>query len=119
MRIQSGSLGTVLAGFVICAATGCGSGGGTATFSASLPASATVDTLSSTQQKQLCDEGTSFLEMLVNNPNFCHFTGVSAAASDAASNADWTDAQIQSDCTMWSQFCQELFSSGPTSTSCD
>jgi hypothetical protein len=118
MHIGSGGLRRVLAGFVICAAAGCG-GSGSPTFSTSLPASASVNTLSSTQDKQLCDETTSFLEMILQSPEFCHVMSVSFAASDAASNTGWTDAQIQSDCNTFAQLCQLLQSGGTTTSTCD
>lgn len=118
MHMGSRGLSVLLAGFVI-GGVGCGGGSGKPTFSSSLPPSATVSSLSASQQKELCDEAISFDEMLLRSPNFCHAFSVSIAASDAASNADWTDAQIQSDCSMWTQFCDALQSSGQSTSSCD
>jgi hypothetical protein len=105
----------------MCVATSCGSGSGTgtATFSTSLPAAATVDGLSSSQSNQLCSAVTSFLEMLLKSPGYCRVTGVAVAASDAAMYPDWTDAQIQDDCNMWSQFCQAILTDGTATSTCN
>jgi len=119
MHIGSRGLGTVLLGFVICEAAGCGGGSGTPTFATSLPASATVETLSSSQQQQLCDEAASFGEMLLRSPGFCHAMGVSAAVSDAASDPSLSDADIQNECTTFSRFCQAALSYGTSSSTCD
>jgi len=119
MHIGSRGLGTVLLGFVICEAAGCGGGSGTPTFATSLPASATVETLSSSQQQQLCDEATSFGEMLLRSPGFCQAMGVSAAVSDATSDPNMTDADIQNECSTLSQFCQVTLNYGTSSSTCD
>jgi len=78
-----------------------------------------VDTLSTSQQQQLCDEAASFAEMLFRSPGFCHAMGVSAAVSDAASDPNMTDADIQNECNTLSQFCQVALNYGTSSSTCD